>query len=84
MDEASRQQVADLAFRALDTIAEEYGDDAVLCTAALVFEVRVKNEEGVDYYHSNFKVLPDTSPHHIGGLLVSTGQYILDWEPPSQ
>lgn len=83
MDDTDQQKIADLAMRALDTISSEYGEDAELCTAVFVFEVKATNDDGEDYYHSNFKILPGTSPNHAGGLLVSTGNYILDWEPPS-
>jgi hypothetical protein len=75
--DADRQDVADLAMRALDTILEDYGEDAHLCAATIVFEVRIVDDDGDDIYHGNYKSLARNSPHHIGGLLASTAGYIL-------
>jgi hypothetical protein len=72
-----RQGLADLAMRALDTIADDYGDDAELVAASLVFEVKVKDEGGEELWHGNYKSLEQNSPHHIAGLLQATAEDIL-------
>lgn len=73
----NRAALADLAMRALDTILEDYGDDAELLAASLVFEVRAPDEDGEWLYHGNYKSLENNSPHHIGGLLRATAAHIL-------
>lgn len=61
--------------RCLDTIVDDYGDDARLLAASLVFEVVVG--EGDDArYHVNYRSLPDSSPHHIAGLMYNTAAHI--------
>lgn len=83
MTDEDRQKLADLALRALDTIAADYGDDAELVGATIVFEVRVTDEDGDPLYHGNFKSLEGMSPHHVGGLLAATGEYIFrPWKDP--
>lgn len=77
MTDDERQAVAELAMRALDTINEDYGEDAELIAASLVFEVKVKDEEGEELYHGNYKSLERNSPHHIAGLLHTTAHYIV-------
>lgn len=77
MTDDERQAVAELAMRALDTIIEDYGDDAELMAASLVFEVKVKDEDGEELYHGNYKSLPQNSPHHIAGLLQTTAHWIV-------
>ncbi len=75
--EDDRRALGDLALRALDTIAEDYGEDAELVTAALVFEVKtVDDEDDEDVWHGNYKSIDGTSPHHIAGLLRSTADYL--------
>ena len=77
MTDDDRRDLADLAMRALDTIAEDYGD-ADLIAACLVFEVRTKDDEdGEDLFHGNYKSLERNSPHHIGGLLQRSGWEML-------
>lgn len=76
MTDDDRKQVADLALRALDTISEDYGDDAELLAASLVFEVRVGDGEDA-MYHGNYKSLARNSPHHIAGLLMTTAKEIV-------
>jgi hypothetical protein len=68
--------LGDLAMRAIDAILEEYGEDAELCAATLVFEVRTKDEDGDDLWHGNYRSLPDTSPNHAVGLLYTTARWI--------
>lgn len=75
--EEQRRALADLALRALDKIAEEYGEDADLIAATLVFEVRAKDEDGDDCYHGNYESLENSSPHHISGLLRTTANYMV-------
>lgn len=82
MTDDDRAALADLAMRALDTILDEYGDDAELCAASLVFEVRIEDEDGEPLYHGNYKSLPGCSPHHIAGLLSTTALYIQTPEAP--
>jgi hypothetical protein len=77
MTDDDRARVADLAMRALDTILEDYGEDAELVAASLVFEVKLKDEDGDDVWHGNYKSLEENSPHHIAGLLHQTANYIL-------
>ena len=74
-----RADLADLAMRALDTILEDYGEDADLCAASLVFEVKVRDATDDDgsLFHANYKCLAQNSPYHIGGLLHSTAMHIL-------
>jgi len=75
--DAARTELADLAMRALDTIIEDYGEDADLCAASLVFEVKTRDADGDVVYHGNYKSLERNSPHHIGGLLYSTALYVM-------
>lgn len=72
-----RRELADLAMRALDTITEDYGDNADLCAASLVFEVKTTDDDGDPIYHGNYKSLDRNTPHHIGGLLHGTALYLL-------
>src|SRR5688500_8070130 len=75
MTDEDRAALADLAMRSLDTILEDYGDDAHLCAASLVFEVQVgQGDEAL--YHVNYKSLERNSPHHVAGLLHSTAAHI--------
>lgn len=79
MTDEERQDVADLAMRALDTILEEYGEDARLSAASLVFEVEVPDEDEDDrsLYHVNYKSLGRSSPTHVGGLMHSMALHLL-------
>lgn len=74
-----RSRLAGLAMRALDRIVEDYGDDAELVAASLVFEVKATDEDGDAVWHGNFESLTGNSPNHIAGLLQSTAEYI--WRP---
>ena len=78
MTEDDRRDLADLAMRALDTIHADYGEDAELCAASLVFEVKVRDatDEAKSLYHVNYKSLERNSPHHIAGLLGGTALHI--------
>lgn len=76
MTDEDRREIADLAMRALDTILDEYGDDASLTAAALVFEVRTTDEDGDEVYHTAYRSLARNSPNHIGGMLYGAAQYI--------
>lgn len=80
ISDQDRADLADLAMRALDTILEDYGEDADLCAASLVFEVRTEDEDGDSVYHGNYKSLKRNTPHHIGGLLQATSVYLLSPE----
>lgn len=77
MTDQDRAVLADLAMQALDTILEDYGDDAELVAASLVFEVKTKDEDGDEVFHGNYKSLERNSPHHIAGLLQTTANYIV-------
>jgi hypothetical protein len=77
MTDDDRARLADLAMRALDTILEDYGEDAELVAASLVFEVKLKDEDGDDIWHGNYKSLEANSPHHIAGLLHQTATYMM-------
>lgn len=72
ISEEDRAALADLAMRALDTILEDYGEDAELCAASLVFEVRLRDGDGDLVHHCNFKSLERCAPFHIAGLLQAT------------
>jgi hypothetical protein len=50
ISDQDRADLADLAMRALDTILEDYGEDADLCAASLVFEVSTKDDDGDPIY----------------------------------
>lgn len=71
-----RRELGDLAMRALDTIIEDYGEDAELLAASLVFEVKSLDEDGDEVFHGNYKSLERNSPHHISGLLRCAADWI--------
>jgi hypothetical protein len=77
MTDEERHDVADLAMRALDTILEDYGEDARLSAASLVFEVEVPDEDERSMYHVNYKSLERSSPTHVGGLMQSMALHLL-------
>ena len=78
ISEEDRAALADLALRAIDTILEDYGEEAELCAACLVFEVRVGADEPADeVFHGNYKSLERNSPHHIAGLMTATANHVL-------
>jgi hypothetical protein len=78
VNEQDRSDLADLAMRALDTIEDDYGENAELAAASLVFEVRVQGQDDAEpLFHGNYKSLERNSPHHIAGLLYATGQHIM-------
>lgn len=78
MTDDDRASLADLAMRALDTILEDYGDDAQLMAATVVFEVRTPGaDEADDLFYTNYQSLAGNSPHHIAGLLYGTALHIL-------
>ena len=72
-----RRAVGDLALRALDKILDEYGEDAELIAATLVFEVKATDEEGDVVYHGNYESLENSRPHHLSGLLRTTADYMV-------
>jgi hypothetical protein len=72
-----RAALGDLAMRAIDKIIADYGDDAELCAATLIFEVRTKDTDGDDVYHGNYESLVGNTPHHIGGLAQSLANWLL-------
>jgi hypothetical protein len=79
ISDADRARLADLAMRAIDTIIEDYGDDAELVAASLVFEVKVPDADGdedEDRWHVNYKSLSGISPNHIAGILAGTAQWL--------
>ena len=78
ISDQDRAALADLAMRAIDTIVDDYGDEAELTAASLVFEVRANDGNGDEdaLFHVNYKSLPHNSPHHIAGLLAGTAAYI--------
>lgn len=73
-----RQALGDLAMRAIDKVINEYGDDAELTAACLVFEVCVDDEDGNPEWHGNYESLSGSSSNHIGGLMQSTANYLLN------
>lgn len=75
ISDEDRREVADLAMRALDTIAEDYGDGASLTAATLVFEVRTEGEDGARY-EGNYASLARNSPFHIAGLLRAAEEWL--------
>jgi dihydrodipicolinate synthase/N-acetylneuraminate lyase len=80
--DADRQELADLAMRALDTIVADYGDDATLEAASLVFEVKTLDDDGVQVWHGNYNSLERNGPHHIAGLHIATAAYLLNPQQP--
>jgi hypothetical protein len=82
IDDADRAELADLAMRALDCITDDYGEDAELICACLVFEVRTPNADDEDdpdgaTFHGNWRSLERNSPHHLAGLLAATANYMV-------
>ena len=72
-----KQELGDLVFRALDTIENDYGEDAELAAACIVFEVKVKDGRDGDYtWHGNYKSLRRNSPNHIGGILRTAAEWM--------
>lgn len=78
MTEQDRQDLADLAMRALDCIIEDYGPDAKLTAACLVFEVQTTDEDGDTVHHGNYRSLARNTATHIGGLMQSTAYWLLN------
>jgi hypothetical protein len=74
-----KANLADLSMRALDTILEDYGEDAELIGASLVFEVRVPSDDPDDdwAYHGNYKSMRGMSPQHVGGMHQSMAYWLL-------
>jgi hypothetical protein len=75
MTARDRERVADLAMRAIDTIIEDYGPDAELVAACLVFEVRTGAGDD-ERWDVTYKSLPGNSPNHIAGLMHSMAAYL--------
>ena len=79
ISDQDRADLGDLAMRAIDTIIEDYGEDAELCAASLIFEVRVTDpDDDEPLYHGNYKSLSRNTPHHIGGLAQSLSNWLLN------
>lgn len=72
-----RAKLGDLAMRALDKIEAEYGDEAELVAASIVFEVRVKDEDGGWDHHGNYEST-NSSSAHIGGLHQQMASWLLN------
>lgn len=77
IDEDARRSLADLALRALDRISSDYGEDAELVAASLVFEVKTRDEVGDDEWHGCYESLPGLSPHHVSGLLDESARQMM-------
>ena len=75
--EEERRALADLALRALDMIDENFGEDAELIAASMVFEVRTKDDDGEFIYHGNYESLNDSSPHHLSGLFRTCADHMV-------
>lgn len=72
-----RRKLGDLSMRALDAIAE-YGEDAELVGATLLFDVRVPADGDRDGAHyGNYVSLPGMSPNHVGGMCQSQAYWLL-------
>lgn len=68
--EDDRRDLGDLAIRSLDSI-EDYGEDATLSAATIVFEVRHDGGDGREIFSCEYKSLDRNSPRHIAGILQS-------------
>ena len=78
MTDEDRKELADLALRALDTINEDYGEDAELIAACLTFEVASRDDDGELAYYGNQKILERNSPLHIAGVLQAAVNELLN------
>jgi hypothetical protein len=61
ISDEKRAELTDLALRTLDTIEEQYGDDAELGDAVIVFDVLVPDKDD-----------PDAPPTNHGNYLSTT------------
>jgi hypothetical protein len=77
-----KAKLGDLAMRAIDKIIDDYGEEATLKMASLVFEVQLTDEDGDEAYHVNFESFRDSSPSHVGGLHYGMAQWLLTPTPP--
>ena len=73
-----RQRLSDVMLKALDRI-EEYGDDAELMAATLVYECRVPDHAGWEY-HGNYNSTEGTTPAHAGGMAQQLANWLLTGE----
>lgn len=83
MTSEDRRRLSDLALRALDIIERDGdggGEHGELLAATLVFEVKRPGGDDDARFYVNYVSTEGSSPHHIGGLLVGTGQRILSPE----
>jgi uncharacterized protein YnzC (UPF0291/DUF896 family) len=78
-----KARLGDLAMRAIDKVIDEYGEDATLKMASLVFEVKVVDEDGDDVYHVNYESFQDATPNHVGGMYYGMAHWLLTPTPPS-
>lgn len=65
-----RQEVGDLAMRALDHI-DAHGGDARVVGAVLVYEIRVG-----DQAHVGIEKSDDLSPYHASGMLLAAAEAV--------
>lgn len=77
ISDEDRATLGDLAMRTFDKIEAEYGEDAELVAASIVFEVRVKNEDDRWEHHGNYESTEHSSAH-IGGLHQQMAHYLLN------
>lgn len=77
ISDEDRKALSDMVFRALDTIEEEYGEDASLECAALVFEVRYRPlADSPDAFTVHWKMLRTSSPLHVCAMLHKAGDCV--------
>ena len=73
----THRALADLAMRAIDTIAERCANhEHELVGACLVFEVRMKDENGDDHWNADVNALDGMGPFHAVGLLRTCADHI--------
>lgn len=78
MTEQDRADLADLALKALDQILEEYGDDAKLMGATLIYEVETVDEDGDTVYHGNYRSLERCTASHVGGMAQTLANHLMN------
>lgn len=80
ISDEDKRALADLSLRALDCIEEEYGPDAELSGAVMVFEVRLPDPESTTdtwMYQGNYRSMRGVSPSHAGGMCQLTANWLL-------
>ncbi len=77
MNDQDKIEVAELSMRALDLILDEYGPEARLTGATLIFEVETTDEDGDIVYHGNYRSLDRCTASHVGGMAQTVANLLL-------